>query len=316
MCLAGCGNEQQSNPDPPGETSPLPPTSLSAVSQAAYQILENILPQNVLDNISRPSGEPGKDEDVPTTLDSEKQLPQEKSHGDSVAQNRQINLNTEVSAGQGRYVYLISVSRKLGLVDRALGEEDRPSEGNCTQSTTDNTHTRNDVAKVIDVLRDEMKHHRISPEEACIVSEATKTGGAERSYLIQEQDITQVIDGAIAALSGSQRPLDGGSAKKSLKENHRMSLPRPDSAKIQPMPAATAEPATSISVPKTSYAMVPSWSRCSLWKPFESFSCLGRWRSSKAKALQSQPLWRESILQTSRMCSSSSRCGTPTCLGC
>lgn len=246
MCLAGCANDEQPGPASPGQRSPSPPTELPTISQAAFQILENILPHRVIESLASPTTEANDADEAPA---SPAPVAQDQNVLQPSIEYIKRRLSTDSEDG-GHFAYLLSVSR-LPLAD----ERSSRAASNAQQSRTSSPSITGDIRTVLSTLKEELNRHRIPSASRDIANHLDKLAGLDQAYLISKNDIGDILTKTIKSLQGNEGPSDEHAPDETLLRQQRPSLPRPNLHKIQPTPAAVADPATSISLPRTSFAV-------------------------------------------------------------
>lgn len=226
--------------------SPSSPTEIPTISQAAFQILENILPHRVMETLASPTTETNPTDEAtvyPASVTKDQKLPQDSNE----------YIDRRVSAGsedQGHFAYLLSLSR-LPLAD----DQSSRSVSHAQQRRASNHSITGDIRIVLSAVKDELNQHRIPSASRDIASHLDNLAGLDQVYLISEKDIGEILTKAIRALQDNEGPSDEHAPDETPLQQQHPSLPRPDLHKIQPTPPAVADPATSISLPRTSFAV-------------------------------------------------------------
>lgn len=230
---------EQDNDEFPELESPSSPVEYPTVSQAAYQILENILPQQLMDNISKPNSR-GDGSQASSPVEAQ-------CHATSHRSDNEHGGDAQPPSKTQHFTYLVSISRKLVVPD--------VNTGGLIEEPGDKAPTSNEVEKVLHVLRKELKRRRIYSKDCCTVNKSDKDAYSTRKYMLPEDDIRTIIRAAIFTLKDSNHPVSNVPKNQSLEQRKRPSLLRTAASKIQPTPASPADTATSINMPRTSYAI-------------------------------------------------------------
>jgi hypothetical protein len=179
----------------------------------------------------------------PASATKDQKLPQ--------SSNEHLERRVSADSEDGyHFAYLLSVSR-LPLAD----DQSSRSVSNAQQRRTSKHSIAADIRTVLSTLKDELNRHRIPSASRDVASRLDKLAGLDQVYLISEKDIGDILAKTIKGLQDSEGPNDEHAPDETLLRQQRPSLPRPDLHKIQPTPAAVADPATSISLPRTSFAV-------------------------------------------------------------
>lgn len=249
MCLAGCADEGQYGIDPADQKLPSSPTDLPAISQAAYQILESILPHRVMDNFASPKSSANGTREPPIPSCSLTRGQEVEGLGGDEVESQ----GAENTVKKERFLYLVSTS-KLALSDLHISDRSPRSGQAMYQTSVGGVSFPGVDENVASALHDELKRYRVPSTGREAASRLGNLAGLDQMYLITEEDISSILRTVITAV-GEGHDSTQVPSEEMVKLPQRPSLPRPDLHRIQPTPAAVADPATSISLPKTSFAV-------------------------------------------------------------
>lgn len=253
MHLGGYADERQSSVNSLSQTPSSLPTDSPTVSQAASLVLENILPQQTIETLASSTTQVNATDDAPLHTVS---LTPEKVTYEWYADEESGYPRTSDLASEVPFARLMSIS-KLAMPGLDTKSEFLSSMNNIEQSHISSLFS-GDIEEFVSALKVNLEQHRIASFNRDDASCLNELANGNQMYLIAEQDIADIVRRVMTALHDRRGSTQEQSLDEKNTQHQRPSLPRPDLHNIQPTPAVVADPATSISIPNTSFAVAGS----------------------------------------------------------
>lgn len=229
-------------PTSPSARSPTSPQQrqavpLFSVPEAVHRVLENFLPQHVLDSVSNVAT---RGSDLPFPVNTEET----------------VSPISETESGQTpKECHEVYVSDTSDVEVTTRNCERAPETKILAGGLKTWTRAPEKIQTLVDKARKRIESHRLSESNLDVVDESgNPVSGCKSMYLVCDEDIEAVVETILQEARKIETYAEEEQKKVGqAKSKDRPSLPKFKGDNIQPHAAAIADPATTISLPKTSY---------------------------------------------------------------